>query len=145
MALLEYAQSELNRIGMTADSDDEMNRAMRDHILHMVKAFAEEGHSGFSANYALSILKKVLAFEPLTPLTGEDDEWNEAAEGVLQNKRCSRVFKQADRFDGQAYDINGRVFREPSGSCYTNRDSFVPVTFPYTPKTEYVDVPAEQE
>jgi len=41
---------------------------------------------------------------------------------------------------GEAYDINGKVFREPSGSCYTSFESRVPVTFPYTPTTEYVDV-----
>lgn len=29
---------------------------------------------------------------------------------------------------------------EPDGGCYTSRDSLVPVTFPYTPKSEYVDV-----
>lgn len=146
MSLVEYAQNELDRIGLTADSEDEMNRMMRAHILHMVNEFAEEGHSGFSASYALSILQKVLAFEPLTPLTGDDSEWIDRAEMSgephWQNKRCSRVFKEAD---GSCYDINGRVFREPNGSCYTSRDSRVAVTFPYTPKTEYVDVPAEQE
>ena len=137
-----YAESELARIGMGADAPDEMNKAMHDHIITMVRAFADEGHSGMSAGYALSILKKVLAFEPLTPLTGEDSEWTEVMDGVFQNKRCSRVFKQADRFDGQAYDINGKVFIEESGAAYTSSDSLVPVTFPYEPKTEYVKVTA---
>ena len=67
---------------------------------------------------------------------------------VYQNKRCSRVFRQEDRFDGQAYDIQGKVFIEhgydedgkETTYSYTNSDSNVPVTFPYTPKTEYVDV-----
>ena len=140
MSLVDYAESELALIGMGKDTEDEMNKMMHDHIIKMVQTFADEGHSGMSAGYALSILKKLLAYEPLTPLTGEDDEWFEAADGVFQNKRCSRVFKQADRFDGQAYDLNGRVFVEPDGSAYTSRDSLVPITFPYTPKTEYVSV-----
>lgn len=142
MGLLEYAESELSLIGMGADTTDEMNKAMHDHIITMVKVFANEGHSGMSAGYALSILKKVLAYEPLTPLTGEDSEWINVGEGVFQNKRCSRVFRQADRFDGQAYDIDGRVFVDPSGAAYTSSDSRVPVTFPYAPKTEYVEVAA---
>lgn len=58
-----------------------------------------------------------------------------------QNKRCSHVFKDKD---GNAYDIDGKVFREPDGCCFTSKDSFVPVTFPYTPKTEYVDVPKDE-
>ena len=62
------------------------------------------------------------------------------------------MFKQADRFDGQAYDIDGIVFfdwytdpetGEKSKSYFTGRDSFVPVTFPYTPTTEYKESPAK--
>ena len=78
-------------------------------------------------------------FQPLTPLQGTPDEWNECASGVWQNNRCSHVFKDAD---GRAYDIDGRIFREPNGCCYTNRESRVYVQFPYTPTREYVDVEA---
>ena len=134
-----YAIDELTRIGMYG-SGDEMNDAMCDHILKMVDVFAEEGHSGFSAEYAISILQKLLRWEPLSPLTGEDDEWNEK-DGFFQNKRCSRVFK--DGKNGQAYDIRGKVFVEPDGVSYTSRDSRVYIEFPYVPKTEYVNVEKE--
>ena len=77
MSMIEYAKRELDASGMTEDSSDAMNVMMRKHILHMVKEFADEGHSGMSAAYALSILKRLLAYEPLAPLTGADDEWNE--------------------------------------------------------------------
>jgi hypothetical protein len=140
MSLVGYAELELNRIGMTDDGD--MNGMMRKHLLHMVKEFADEGHSGFSASYALQCLSKLLKFKPLSPLTGEDDEWIEHDHGdqkMYQNKRCSSVFK--DRKDGQAYDIDGRVFwewhrdeetGEPFKLYYTSYASRVPVTFPYT-------------
>lgn len=136
-----YAIDELTRIGMYG-SGDEMNDAMCEHILKMVNVFAEEGHSGFSAEYAISILQKLLRFEPLSPLTGEDDEWDEVGEeygnSTYQNKRLSRVFKEGK--DGQAYNIRGKVFVEPNGASYTSRDSCVYIEFPYTPKTEYVNV-----
>ena len=131
---------------------DEMQAAICEHVLALLKVFADEGHSGSSAPYAVNMFKKLAMYEPLVPLTGEDWEWHEASEGVFQNKRCSRVFKQADRFNGQAYDIDGRVFYEwytdkETGekykSHYTSRDSLVPVTFPYTPSTEYVERPSE--
>jgi len=131
---------------------DEMQAAICEHVLALLKVFADEGHSGSSAPYAVNMFKKLAMYEPLVPLTGEDWEWHEASEGVFQNRRCSRVFKQADRFDGQAYDIDGRVFYEwytdkETGekykSHYTSRDSLVPVTFPYTPSTEYVERPSE--
>lgn len=47
---------------------------------------------------------------------------------------------QADRFNGQAYDIDAVVFREPSGVCFTGQGSLQPIAFPYTPNTTYVDV-----
>lgn len=137
--MVKYAESELDRIGMTDDGD--MNGMMRKHLLHMVNQFSEEGHSGFSASYALKCLKRLLDYKPLAPLTGEDDEWIEHNYGVppsFQNKRCSSVFK--DGKDGEAYDIDGKVFwewfrnedGEVSKSYYTSRGSRTPVTFPYT-------------
>ena len=140
--LIKYAESELDRVGMTADNEDEMNLAMRDHILRMVRIFSQEGHSGFSANYAILCLEKLLRYEPLSPLTGEDDEWIQVDENLYQNKRCSRVFKDEDG----AYDIDGIVFwewytdpetGEKFKSHFTCKDSRVRVEFPYTPKTEY--------
>ena len=140
MSLVQYAESELDRIGMIDDGD--MNGMMRKHLIHMVNEFAEEGHSGFSANYALQCLHKLLKFKPLSPLTGEDDEWHEVSERSgyphFQNKRCSSVFK--DGKNGEAYDIDGKVFWEwvrdedgnPYKSYYTCYESRVPVTFPYT-------------
>jgi hypothetical protein len=131
---------ELNRIGMTEDSPDEMNRMMRKHILHMMQEFANEGHSGFSAGYAINILTKLMDFKPLSPLTGSDDEWvkHDYGSGIMyQNKRRSSVFKDAN---DECYDIDGKVFWEwyktddgdESRSYYSCRESRMPVTFPYT-------------
>jgi hypothetical protein len=135
-----YAIDELTRIGMYG-SDDEMNNEMCNHILKMIDVFDEEGHSGFSAEYAINILQKLLRWEPLSPLTGGDDEWCEVSDGIFQNKRLSRVFKNGK--DGQAYDIRGKVFVEPDGASYTSRDGRVDIEFPYVPKTEYVNVEKE--
>ena len=137
---------ELDRIGMTADGD-EYNAMMRNHILHMIEEFAKEGHSGFSASYAIQCLEKLLRFEPLSPLTGEDNEWVDVRglgdEPGWQNKRCSRVFKNTD---GKAYDIEGVVYwqwvEREDGSKYKSyytKGNRKYIEFPYTPKTEYVE------
>lgn len=149
MSIINYAKKELDIVGMTEDSPDEMNRAMRKHILHMVDEFAKEGHSGSSASYALSILEKVLNWKPLSPLTGEDSEWMDVSSynfdsgyTAFQNIRCPEIFKNVYP-DGreEAYTINGIVFWEwfsPDGEteaskCYfTNSDSKVIIEFPYT-------------
>lgn len=119
---------------------DEMQDAVRENVLDVVAMFALAGHSGFSASYTRRYIDAALAFEPLGPLTGVESEWGEpfCGEGTQQNRRCSHVFRDSD---GRAYDIEGRVFRDPSGACYTSKDSRVYVEFPYAPKTEYVEVP----
>lgn len=143
MSLLDFAKNELDAIGLTDDGD--MNGMMRKHLLRMVSEFAEEGHSGFSASYAVGLLTKLLKYEPLCPLTGDDSEWTDVAEqngGPLwQNKRCFHVFKDPLG----AYDADGKVFwvwqtddeGEKYKSYYTNKDSRVIIEFPYTPTTVY--------
>lgn len=134
--LLQHAEHELKLL--RSNEPCEIQDAVDKHILKMVEMFSEEGHSGSSAPYCIGILEKLLRFEPINPLTGEEDEWFDHGDGVRQNKRCSHVFKDADN---RAYDIDGRIFREPNGSCYTSSDSRVYIEFPYTPRREYVDVP----
>ena len=136
---------------------DEMQEMICNHVLKLLDVFADEGHSGSSAPYAINLFSKLAKFDPIVPLTGEDWEWNDVYEGdkskIYQNKRCGAVFKSADRFNGQPYYIDGKVFwgwykseedGKMSKSSYTGRDSHVPIEFPYTPKTEYVFVPTEQ-
>ncbi|WP_441235623.1 hypothetical protein [Bradyrhizobium sp. 930_D9_N1_4] len=135
-----HARKEMEIAGLFA-KDSDYGGMLGDAVMKMVKVFADEGHSGFSAGMAISIFEKVARFEPLSPLTGADDEWMEVGENTWQNVRCSHVFKNADG----AYDIEGKIFREPDGCCFTSYDSRVPVTFPYTPKREYVDVPASKD
>ena len=149
-SIVEFTKSELDRIGMTEDNEHEINRFMREHLIHMVEEFSKAGHSGFLASYALNSLTKLLNWEPLSPLTGDESEWTYIAtlgdnDMQYQNNRCSRVFKGSD---GRAYDIEGKVFVEECvdgdgvtrESSYTSSDSRVYVDFPYTPTTEYVRV-----
>lgn len=135
-----WAEREVARL-LGDPEGDEMQAAMNKHLLKMVRAFGREGHSGFSASYAVGCLEKLLRYEPLTPLTGEDSEWNDISdmsdEPQWQNNRCSHVFKDAD---GRAYDIDGKVFVEPSGAAFTGNGSRVFIEFPYTPAREYVQV-----
>jgi hypothetical protein len=144
MSIFDHAERELDLIGMHDDGD--MNGAMRRHILHMIGEFSKEGHSGFSASYAIQCLERLLRFEPLSPLTGEDWEWVDvgeiSGEPLWQNARCSRIFKNKEG----AYNIDGKVFYdwrtdpetgEKHKSHFTSKDSRTPVTFPYVPVTVY--------
>ena len=133
--LIKHAKREFEVLGWTGD--DEIQKLICDQVLELLVLFGKHGHSGSSALYAVGMFKKLVMFEPISPLTGEDSEWNEVGSGVFQNNRSSNIFKGDD---GKAYNIDGRVFREKDGTCYTSIESRVYVEFPYTPKTEYVDV-----
>ena len=124
-----------------AHAERELGKGFDIELREILLVFSSQGHSGMSAAITTSLVEKLLRYEPIGPLTGEPDEWID--HGIcMQNMRCSHVFKQPDRFDGQAYDIDGIVWRDSDGYTFTNRDSMVPITFPYTPKTEYRDVPS---
>jgi len=141
---LDFAETELRAAGLF-DKDSDYGGMVGEAVMKLCRAHSEEGHSGFSSGMAISIFSKVARFEPLTPLTGADDEWTTLdfdGDMAAQNKRCPSVFK---RGDGTAYDSNAVVFREPDGACFTSGKSRRDITFPYTPAVEYVDVPADRE
>ena len=140
MTTKEHAMREFKAAGWVNEKgewDCDCQKEICRGLLELLELFGTHGHSGSTAPYAINLFKKLASFEIITPLTGKDDEWNEVADNQWQNIRCSHVFKDAD---GKAYDIEGKIFKEPNGSCYTNTDSRVFVEFPYTPKKEYVDV-----
>ena len=134
----EHLNREWKAMGWPTEGEDSSQVWIYQHLQRLLSVFGDEGHSGSSAPYAVGLFRKLALFEPLGPLTGEDWEWVEVRDGVFQNIRCSRVFKE----NGQAYDVEGKVFEEPDGARYTSRDSRINVTFPYTPKTEVVKVSA---
>jgi len=125
--LVNYAKSELKRIGMV-DSGEVYNDSVAKAIMDLIELFAFQGHSGFSAPYVINAFSRLAMFKPLSPLTGEDDEWYDGV-GTVQNKRYSAVFKDKD---GVAYNIEGKVFTDDGEVWYTSKDSRVNVTFPYT-------------
>ena len=90
---------------------------------------------GFGYTLRALMLLLLLQARALAQVTPAND-----TAAAIQNHRCSHVFKGPD---GRAYDINGRIFCESNGCCYTSRDCRVYIEFPYTPKCEYVDVPSE--
>lgn len=145
-SLVDWARSELDRLG---SDEDGMQSVMNRGILEIIEKFSEQGHSGFSAAYAIGILRRLLAWKPITPLTGEDGEWNDVSDTLQQNKRCSSVFRE-NRDNLTAYDINGKVFSDDGGNSWFTKGgkgSAVPVTFPYTvpEKPEYIILESEED
>lgn len=132
--LLHYAKDELKRYNNGLYGD-----MLSEAIYEIVEVFAQQGHSGFSAAMAADAAGRLLNFKPLTPLTGEDDEWNDRGEGTWQNKRCFSLFKDETGF---CYDLAGVTFEDVDepGNYFTNGDLVrryykgIPrIKFPYMP------------
>jgi len=121
-------------------------------ILALVEAFGRSGQSGGSAPYTAKAitraLDKLLMFDPIMPITGEDWEWVDLTEGmagrlnVKQNKRLSSVFME----DSQAHYLNAVVFQGPdkydafTGNVEGVNSCLNVKSFPFEPKTFYIDV-----
>lgn len=113
--------------------DFNMQRAICENILELLDVLAEQGHSGASFDYLMSHFERLARFKIITPLTGEEHEWNEPYndEGDQQNNRCSSVFRDAD---GRAYDIDAVAYEDEYGNLYGkggHKDK--EITFPYKP------------
>lgn len=141
--LTEFALQELSILRETCP--DHIALEFEDAILKLVSDFAESGQSGgsapYTANAILETLKKLMAFEPASKITGNDEEWANSFNDVLQNTRCYGLFKKGDVCTFN----NGIVYKEESGSSYTGRtnniSSMVEVKeFPFEPGYFYIDV-----
>jgi hypothetical protein len=136
-----FAREEFRAAGWCDENfkfNDDMQELICAQVLDLLNVFEKHGHSGSSAPYALNMFNKLASFKPIVPITGADWEWSDTGHGLLQNKRCSSVFKDKDG----AWDIDGKVFWEwnisqstgkPYKSYYTNGGCHTPVTFPYIP------------
>lgn len=137
MTLADHAYRELDVAMAKGDVEPPIAAA----LMEVVTAFAGQGHSGSSAAYGApwtaEVLRRLLAYEPIRPLTGAPEEWVAISAGMVgrpgleQNVRCGRVFREGT----VAYDTNAVVFRTWRHGSIVGWDSARRVTFPYTPTT----------
>lgn len=114
--LLQHTKSELRAAGLF-DDDSDYDGAVGVSVTSLMETYVAYGHSGGSGQKTLEVFGRLANHLPLTPLTGDDDEWMtpEGAGGQIEiNKRCSQIFRDRE----MAWDI---------------RKGRTPITFPYTP------------
>ncbi len=124
-----YATKEL-RIAGWMKKDSAYGGMFPQGVIRQMKVLSIDGHSGGSIGTAVYLVKKLSLFQPLTPLTGEDDEWNECNEDTWQNNRCSHVFKNP--LTGIARNNDGKVFEDEHGNWYGSSKSSIEIEFPWT-------------
>jgi hypothetical protein len=122
MSIISQAKSELKRINFGDDDSAVM--------VEILEKFFGQWDSGGAVYEVAPVLQRLIAGKCLSPLTGEDNEWVDRGEGVLQNIRVSSVFKDPRFHDGKlAYDLDN-----PAGPR-------APIEFPYWPERADVSSP----
>lgn len=134
MSWLKWCKEELEKAGYFDSKKDFYGGLTGKSVFELCEVFDKQNHSGLSASVVGPIFKRLVDGLPLTPLTGEDDEWIEHPDGSFQNRRYGAVFKK----NGIAYDHNARVFSDEKGRSYTSAASRKKVEFPYMPEPEHV-------
>ena len=136
MKLLAHFIRELKQIGLY-DTSSRLTEA----VIGVAKAIEEQDLTDYDMLKCKLVLDRLIKQEPLSPLTGDEDEWFSDSEEWDKNLRCPRVFRE--KSTGDCYDIHGKMFINTVDGkqvLTSNKDSHVLITFPYTPKTEYVHI-----
>jgi hypothetical protein len=144
-----YAELELDILCKTAKENDRpVVEEFIPEILSVVNKFRNSGQSGGSAPFTAAIvadcIKKLCLHQPISPITGIDEEWSAEDGFGYQNIRCSALFKESK--DSKPYYLDAIVWQgEDKYDTFTgtiegirSRQSIK--SFPWTPKTFYIDV-----
>ena len=121
----------------------DIQREMTNCVMALMEIFSKQGHSGMSASYCINTFFRLAKWKPLTPLTGEDDEWMDISfitrdgKGLQQNKRCYSVFRE-NKDNATAYDIDAVAFSSDGGHTWFSSGDLrkkysAGITFPYFP------------
>lgn len=122
MSIINQAREELKRVNFGDDDSAVM--------IDILEKFFDQWDSGGAVHAVAPILQRLIAGKPLSPLTGDPDEWVEVGYGVFQNRRVGSVFKDPRFHDGKlAYDLDN-----PAGP----REA---ISFPYWPERAEVPSP----
>ena len=158
MSLVKHAETELKIAGLF-DEDSDYGGALATATMELIRVFENQGHSSNSASMVSNLFNTLSRYETLIPITGKDEEGGEPLDGMdtlQQNKRNSAVFKHTDT--GYCTYSSSVIKRCPNGVCWsgplymtredainnTNIMKFKIKSFPFTPKTFYIDVLEEE-
>jgi len=142
-----------------AKDPDSLTYEFTEEINSIVEVIKTKSINDF--DHLIESINNLLLFHPIAPITGMDDEWGDVREfgdgnSWYQNKRCSALFK--DGKDGKPYYIDAIIKRDQNNVCWSgfawlseedyktgDRSKMVGKkgyikSFPFTPKTFYVDV-----
>lgn len=135
-------------------TDDVPIKPFTDIMIALGKKFdkvSSKNNQEFLSHVLTSTIESLLSFQVLTPLFGDDDEWEDVtkegqSETVHQNLRLAPLFK----INGKADYLNAIIWRSNdkiwAGNAWHNGIEYSSnrmVSFPFIPRTFYVEVVQE--
>lgn len=154
----QYAEHEFALLVKNATNPDDRPLIEKyiPELLQIAEKFgiSNEAANGTAASYTAqaitAALEKVLMQKPITPITGQAEEWVDVTQGggvaTYQNSRLAGLFRIGEK--GTPYYLDAIVFKRPDGSKFTGEVQVMGeklksrqyVNLPFRPKTFYVDV-----
>ena len=119
MTLVDYTKGELTSLKENIDNTElleQISPLLIDTLTKLSDLNDTEAIMAF-----INTFNNLIKYTPLTPLTGEEDEWGEVKTAGFtkyqQNKRCARVFRNnAD--NNEVYIVDGTLFSEDGGKTW---------------------------
>lgn len=90
--IVKHAENELRHAGLFDTKGTDYNGMIGQAVMKLVRAHAEEGHSGYSHHVTMLVFNRVINFKLLTPTSSDPAEWMEVGTGMWQNRRQSSLF-----------------------------------------------------
>jgi len=161
---LEWARREIDLL-IKMESDPGYAPECAESAFRAYRSLCADGHSGVSIQLVKKILDDLIDLKPLTPLTGEDDEWSLIDDGfvdgrrhgIFQNRRYGSLFKSiypdgtvkysdVDRFvcvdmDNPRNRFYNSFMAEKAGEA---ESKVAKIEFPYTPPRRPIEIWCEQ-
>ena len=110
----------------------EYDSTIVDSLLAMLEASNVGEHSGSSWQFLLETFRRLASFKPLSPLTGDEDEWVEVAENLEQNRRYGSVFRR-HKDNNCCFDIDAFVYGGDKNKTWgSNPEIRHIIKFPYS-------------
>lgn len=134
---IEFATKELDLVLNQYEKgsvDYEKQKVLNETILNLVKVYEEYKYEGYSKTLIINTVNRLFKYKPLTPLTGEEDEWEEEdtkleTAGTVINKRCPTVVKTVN---GEAFDLESKIYSSDGGNTwYFDYNTEESISFPY--------------
>lgn len=142
-AYIRFAKKQFELLGYKdVDDDGETdgpNQWIQENVFDVLKLIGSQGHSGSSIPYMTQFVSNFMMFTSVVPCEDKEEQWVKIDNDLYQHSLCGSLFKSKNI----SYTLDGYIFREPSGCCYTSGKSKKVVQLPFNPstfKSIYVDV-----